>query len=90
MLRNSVINLIGRGSLALFGGYATAAIIGAALAHSLPLARLDATLIATILSFAIFTAAAIWAFAARSLGRGALGLMLVALAGFALLKASGG
>jgi hypothetical protein len=52
------------------------------------MAPLDASLIATILSFLLFAAVVIWAFAARSLGRLAGGGAVCILAGIVLLKGS--
>ncbi|WMJ68420.1 DUF3649 domain-containing protein [Stenotrophomonas sp. 24(2023)] len=65
-----------RGGLALLGGYAVAALWAAALARLLPGATADATLVATMASFVVYTLAAIWAFAARSTWRATSGLLL--------------
>jgi len=65
-----------RGGLALLGGYAVAALWAGALARLLPGAKADATLIATMASFVIYTLVAIWAFAASSTTRAALGIVL--------------
>lgn len=73
-----------RGALALLGGYTVAATWAAALARLLPGSLADAALVATMASFVIYTLAAIWAYAARSLARAAIGLALVACVGMAL------
>ncbi|WP_026597481.1 hypothetical protein [Methylobacterium sp. 77] len=69
----------GRTLLAIFGGYALAAIATAFLSLTLPLDRSEAVAAATLASFAIMAAAVIWVFSARSLGRAAIGLALPAL-----------
>lgn len=75
-----------RGLLALVGGYAVAATWAVALARLLPGSLADAALVATMASFVIYTLAAIWAYAARSLVRASVGLLIAAAAG-ALLAA---
>lgn len=60
------------------GGYGCAAAFAAALAVALPLPRSEAVLWGTMLSFAVWSLAAIWAFAARSAGRAWLGILLPA------------
>ncbi|MGY8564005.1 iron transporter [Paracidovorax citrulli] len=67
-----------RGGLALLGGYAVAASWSAALARLLPGSLADAALAATMASFVIYTLAAIWAYAARSSARAAVGLAVAA------------
>lgn len=59
-------------------GYGLAALSTAALARHLPLDADQAVLTATMASFAIFAAVAIWAFAARGQRRLWGGLVLVA------------
>lgn len=76
-----------RGPLAIVGGYAVAALACIVLARTLPLERIDASTIATILSFAVYAAVAVWSFAARDLSRAVLGV--VAAAGLLLLAAWG-
>lgn len=73
-----------RGGLALLGGYAVAATWAAALARLLPGGAADTALVATMLSFVVYTGAAIWSFAARSTGRAALGLVLAAALGLTI------
>lgn len=48
------------------GGYALAALSTMLLSVTLPLARVEAVLAASMASFAVFAAAVVWAFAARS------------------------
>lgn len=64
-----------RALLALLGGYAVAACWAAALARLLPGAKADATLVATMAAFVVYALAAIWAYAARSTLRAAVGLL---------------
>lgn len=73
-----------RGGLALVGGYTVAATWAAALARLLPGSLADAALVATMASFVIYTLAAIWAYAARSVARSAVGLALAACLGMAV------
>ena len=70
--------------MALLGGYAVAACWAAALARGLPGATVDATLVATMVSFAIHAGAAVWAFAARSIVRAALVLLASGIVGSVL------
>lgn len=54
---------------AILGGYAFTYAFTGALARLLPLARFDAVVTATLLSFVIYLAFILWTFAARSLRR---------------------
>jgi hypothetical protein len=72
MVRNSIMM---RGALALLAGYAVAVCWQVALARWLPMSRIDATITATMISFPIYAAAAIWSFAAHSATRAAMGLL---------------
>ncbi len=74
--------------MALSLGYANAALWQAALARALPMARIDATMTATMASFAIFAGAAVWAFAARTVARAATGLAGAAILAALLLVAT--
>ncbi|MEE1889082.1 iron transporter [Pseudomonas carassii] len=70
---------------AVLGGYAFTYAFTAALARLLPLQPADALIVATVLSFAVYTGAILWAFACRSATRGWAGLALgvpLALIGF--------
>ncbi len=50
-------------------GYLLAALAAAALARWLPVPRLEATMTGSLVSFAVFAAVAMWAFAAREAWR---------------------
>lgn len=67
------------------GAYAVAALFGAALARTLPMNRLDATVIATLLAFLIAPAVTVWAYLARGPWRAVMGVIGLAasLAGIA-------
>lgn len=64
---------------AVFGGYALATLLSLVVAGLFPMPRADAAMTALLLSFAVYTAAILWAFAARSAGRAWAGLLLPAL-----------
>lgn len=68
----------GRVLLAAVGGYAVAALATALLALLLPGSRAEAVSAATLISFAIMAAVAIWVFAVRTLVRAVIGLSLIA------------
>lgn len=68
--------VVSRVLAALLGGYATTAAGTAALALYLPLSRIDATIAATLASFAVYALAIMWAFAARTAWRAWAGLLL--------------
>lgn len=67
-----------RGPLAIVGGYGAAALACIVLARTLPLAPADASVIATILSFSVYAAVAVWSFAAKELSRAVLGVVGIA------------
>ncbi|MDH4585052.1 iron transporter [Pseudomonas sp. BN415] len=58
--------VLSRSAAALLGGYLFSYAFTAALARLSPLDGADAVIVATLPSFAIFTFAILWAFAARS------------------------
>lgn len=62
------------------GGYALAAAFSVWLSFILPMPRADAVLTGLLASFAIYAAAILWAFAARSLWRLWFGLLVPAAA----------
>lgn len=68
-----------RALIAIFGGYAVAAALTAALAMWLPIARLEATLTATMAGLLVYPCAIMWCFAARTPLRALGGLLLAAL-----------
>lgn len=75
--------MLSRITAAILGGYAFTYAATAALARLLPLDKADALISATLLSFAVYTGAILWAFACRSAVRAwaglALGLPLAAI-----------
>ncbi|MGK9064098.1 DUF3649 domain-containing protein [Stutzerimonas chloritidismutans] len=73
------LDLAGRITAALFGGYALAFGVTAFLTVYLPLSRPDRVVTASLLCFAVWVAAVIYAFAARSAWRAWLWLALLAL-----------
>ncbi len=68
----------GRVLLAAVGGYTVAALATALLARLLPGSRAEAVSAATLVSFAIMAAMAIWVFAVRTIARAVVGLSLLA------------
>lgn len=73
------IGVASRAVAAIAGGYAVAALATAALALFLPLPRSEAALTGTLLSFAVYTGAVLWSFAARTAWRAWRGLLGAAL-----------
>mgnify|MGYP003583084003 FL=1 len=75
--------MLSRITAAILGGYAFTYAATAALARLLPLDKVHALISATLLSFALYTGAILWAFACRSATRAwaglALGLPLAAI-----------
>lgn len=67
---------ISRITAALLGGYLFTYAFTAALARLLPLDKVDALVIASLLSFVIYTLAILWAFACRSARRAWSGMTL--------------
>ncbi len=67
------------------GTYAVAALAAMALARILPMGRLDAVVVATLVAFLVIPAVAIWAFLARGPWRAWTGVLAVSalLAGIA-------
>jgi hypothetical protein len=68
--------LISRIVAAVIGGYALASVFSIFLSYLLPSELPEAVLGATLFSFAIYTAAIIWVFAAASATRAWLGLLI--------------
>lgn len=75
------MGLLARGSLALFAGYLVAAMWSIVLARIFPMTRIDATITATMVSFAVYAGCAVWAFASRTAWVAAFGLALMAALG---------
>lgn len=57
--------VFGRVSAAILAGYLLTALVTALLAELLPLEKADAVLVATMLSFAFYATAVIWAFTVK-------------------------
>ncbi|MET1078808.1 MAG: iron transporter [Pseudomonas sp.] len=74
--RHAVLLVLSRSGAALLGAYLFTYGFTAALARLLPLARVDAVIIATLLSLLVFCAAQLWAFAARSAWQAWCGALL--------------
>ncbi|WP_068639702.1 DUF3649 domain-containing protein [Thauera butanivorans] len=70
---------------AVFGGYALANLLPLALAGLLPIGRAESVMAALLLSFAVYTAAILWAFAARSAGWAWAGVLVPAVLAGVLL-----
>ncbi|WBY07157.1 ketohydroxyglutarate aldolase [Sphingomonas sp. 7/4-4] len=68
-------NVAARTLAGTIGAYAIAALFGAALARTLPLERLDATVVATLLAFLVAPAVTVWAYLARGPGRAVVGVI---------------
>lgn len=64
-----------RAAAAIFGGYGLASLASIVLAALLPGGRADGVLGATQLSFAIYVAAVLWVFSARTATRAWVGLL---------------
>jgi hypothetical protein len=75
---------VARIAAAVLGGYALATALSVALAGLMPGQRADAVLAATLGSFAVYAAAALWAFAAGSARLAWLGLLLPTALGAAV------
>lgn len=83
--KNAWRDIAMRTVLAILGGYAFTYAFTAALARLLPLAPVDALIVATLPSYLVYTVAVLWAFAARSLRQAwycALLALPLALIGF--------
>lgn len=65
-----------RSVAAIVGGYVLAALVTMLLSVCLPMARAEAVMTATLLSFAIYTCAVLWVFATSSALRAWLGLLI--------------
>lgn len=72
----SSLSIAARITAAVFGGYALAHTLPIVLAAAMPMVRAEAALFAIQFSFLVYTAAVIWAFAARSALAAWLGLLI--------------
>lgn len=75
------LDVAARVLLAAAGGYALAATTAALLAIVLPLARSEAVVTATMLSFLVMAVAVLYVFAARTFKAAAVGILLPLAAG---------
>jgi hypothetical protein len=75
----SRLSVLSRTVAAVFGGYVVATVASGALAGVLPLPRAEATLTMLMASFAVYTVAIVWVFAARSATTAWLGLLIPGL-----------
>ena len=80
------LGVASRSVAAIVGGYVLAALVTMLLSVSLPMARSEAVMTATLLSFAIYTCAVMWVFATRSALRAWLGLLIPAAVIAAILQ----
>lgn len=64
--RKRTLAVVSRIFVAIFGGYVFAATASVFLSYILPMQRADALMTGILLSFAFYTGAIIWAFAART------------------------
>ncbi|WFR78864.1 DUF3649 domain-containing protein [Janthinobacterium rivuli] len=80
------LGVASRSVAAIIGGYVLAALVTMLLSVSLPMARSEAVMTATLLSFAIYTCAVLWVFATRSALRAWLGLLMPAAVIAAILQ----
>lgn len=86
--RRNGLDVAARVIIAIPGGYAATAACAMLLARLWPAPRLDASLWATILSFAIYAALVVWTFAASSAWRAGLVVLAIGLAaGFGAILA---
>lgn len=91
-MRPDRISLVFRIAATVLGGYALAAAASIWLSYVVPMARAEATLTGLLISFALFAAAVVWAFAARTARRAWIGLLAptVLFAGLAWIAAPNG
>jgi hypothetical protein len=68
------LGIASRAVAAILGGYAVTAITTALLSLVLPMARVDAVMTATLLSFTVYACAVLWVFAARDALRAWIGI----------------
>jgi len=80
------LGVAARSVAAIVGGYVLAALVTMLLSVSLPMARSEAVMTATLLSFAIYTCVVMWVFATRSALRAWLGLLIPAAVIAAILQ----
>ncbi len=72
-------NVAARAIIGSTGAYAVAALLATALARTLPMARVEAVTVATLLAFLVAPAVPVWAFLARGPWRAAAGVGVAVL-----------
>jgi hypothetical protein len=72
-------NVAARAVVASVGAYGVAALFAAALARTLPMSRVEAVSLATLLAFLVAPAGAVWAFLAPGPWRAWAGMLAAAL-----------
>ena len=82
-------NIAVRALLGSVGAYAVAALLATALARTLPMARVEAVVVATLLAFLVAPAVTVWAFLARGPWRATAGVVVAALLLSAIVWAAG-
>jgi hypothetical protein len=82
-------NIAVRALLGSVGAYAVAALLATALARTLPMARVEAVVVATLLAFLVAPAVTVWAFLARGPWRAAAGVAIAALLLAAIIWTTG-
>ena len=84
-------HVLSRVLAAVLGGYAAANAVAVGLAQILPMSQGDAVMTGILLTYIVYAAAVIWVFAARSVRRAWLGILLTtaAFGGLALLGRAG-
>lgn len=75
MVRRGPLEIASRVSAAVLGGYALTFALVRTTAATLPLPPVDALMVPTLLSFAVYVAAIVWAMGVSSPGRAWLGLL---------------
>ena len=83
------LGVASRSVAAIVGGYVLAALVTMLLSVSLPMARSEAVMTATLLSVTIYTCAVLWVFATGTALRAWLGLLIPGAAIAAILQAMG-
>lgn len=74
------LSVVMRIAAAVLGGYVLSSMAAVLLAYLLPMSTADALMIGLLVSFAIYAAAVLWAFSARSALQTWLGLLVLLLA----------
>lgn len=75
-IHNPRLGIASRAMAAVLGGYVLATVSSVSLSQLVTLPRVHAVLSGLLLSFVVYTGAIMWAFAARSVGRAWIGLLI--------------